>query len=102
MKTEAMTKLIAAEQAVNGLFEALDEELRDCDEYAVEALEYEDLIASKHAARAALTHIRTAIATVRTVSDEIAADLAAEELASLIGQLEGTPDLEPEYDDPNT
>jgi hypothetical protein len=75
MKQNAMDKLLTAEQAVNGLFDALDNELRDCDEYAVEALEYEDLIASKHAARAALIHIRTAIATVRMVSDEIAADL---------------------------
>ena len=76
MRTEAMTKLVAAEQAVNGLFETLDNELRDCDEYAVEALECEDLIASKHAARAALVHLSAAIAAVRMVSDEIAADLA--------------------------
>lgn len=102
MKAEAMHKLVAAEQAVNSLFDALDNELRDCDEYAVEALEYEDLIASKHAARAALIHIRTAIATVRMVSDEIAADLAAEELASQIGMLEDAPYREPEFDDPNT
>ena len=79
MKQNAMDKLLTAEQAVNGLFEVLDNELRDCDEYAVEALEFEDLIASKHAARAALTHIRTAIATVRMVSDELVTDLAAEE-----------------------
>lgn len=79
MKQNAMTKLFAAEQAVNGLLVALDDELLDCGEYdAVEALEYEDLIASEHAARAALFHIRTAIATVRLVSDEIAADLAYE------------------------
>lgn len=73
MKQNAMHKLVAAEQAVDILFDALDNELRDCDEYAVENLEYEDLITSKHAARAALIHIRTAIATVRMVSDEIAA-----------------------------
>ena len=102
MKQNAMHKLVAAEQAVNSLFDALDNELRDCDEYAVEALECEDLIASKHAARAALIHIRTAIATVRMVSDEIAADLAAEELASQIGMLESAPDREPWFDDPNT
>ena len=76
MKTEAMTKLLTAEQAVNSLFDALDYELQDCDEYAVEALEHEDLIASKHAARAALVHLSAAIAAVRMVSDEIAADLA--------------------------
>jgi hypothetical protein len=102
MKAEVMHKLVAAEQAVTRLFDALDNELRDCDEYAVEALECEDLIASKHAARAALIHIRTAIATVRMVSDEIAADLAAEELASQIGMLEDAPYREPEFDDPNT
>ena len=49
MKHDAMTKLLTAEQAVNRLSEILDTELRDCDEYAVEALECEDLIASKHA-----------------------------------------------------
>jgi hypothetical protein len=76
MKQNAMHKLVAAEQAVDSLFDALDDELRDCDEYAVENLECEGLIASKRAARAALTHIRTAIATVRKVDDEIAADLA--------------------------
>ena len=102
MKAEAMTKLLTAEQAVNSLFDALDYELQDCDEYAVEALEHEDLIASKHAARAALTHIRTAIATVRMVSDELVTDLAAEELDSLIGQLEEAPYREPDHDDPNT
>lgn len=78
MKQNAMNKLIAAEQAVNNLFDALDYELQDCDEYALENLEHEDLIASKHAARVALLHIRTAIATVRMVSDEIAADLDAD------------------------
>ena len=102
MKTEAMTKLLTAEQAVNSLFDALDYELQDCDEYAVEALEHEDLIASKHAARAALVHLSAAIAAVRMVSEEIAADLAAEELDSLIGQLEEAPYQEPEFDDPNT
>ena len=102
MKAEALNKLVAAEQAVDILFNALDNELRDCDEYAVENLEHEDLIASKHAADAALTQIRTAIAIVRMVSDEIAADLAAEELASLVGMLEDAPAREPEYEDPNT
>ena len=102
MKTEAIKKLVAAEQAVDSLFDALDNELRDCDEYAVEALECEDLIASKHAARAALVHLSAAIAAVRMVSEEIAADLAAEELDSLIGQLEEAPYQEPEFDDPNT
>lgn len=33
---------------------------------------------------------------------KIAADLEAEELASLIGMLEDAPDREPEFDDPNT
>ena len=79
MKQNAMNKLIAAEQAVNNLFDALDNELRDLEhEYALENPEHEDLIASKHAARVALLHIRTAIATVRMVSDEIAADLDAD------------------------
>ena len=79
MKQNAMDKLVAAEQAVNSLFDALDNELRYCNKYAVEDLECEYLIASKHAARDALTHIRTAIATVRMVSDELVTDLAAEE-----------------------
>ena len=38
----------------------------------------------------------------RNPDDQIAADLEAEELASLIGMLEGAPDREPEFDDPNT
>lgn len=76
MKQNTMNKLTAAEQAVESLFYALDNLLQECVEYSVENLDHEDVITSKHAARAALTHIRTAIATVRMVDDDIAAGLA--------------------------
>ena len=73
MKQSAMHKLVAAEQAVNGLLNLIGQSIYDPldhDNYVVE----EARMASVRAARTALHAVRTAIATVRLVDDDVVAD----------------------------
>ena len=102
MKTEAIKGLSHASGRITTLVRCLDTEVEDCDEYSLESGEQEVLLESRNAARRALHHVIQAIEAMKVVDDEIAADLAAEELASLTGQLEEAPYREPDYDDPNT
>lgn len=102
MKKEVVKGLLHASGRITTLVRCLDTEVEDCDEYSLESGEQEVLLESRNAARRALHHVIQAIEAMKVIDDEIAADLAAEELASLIGQLEDAPDREPEFDDPNT
>ena len=98
MKTETVKGLVNSRMRIEELVRCLDHMVEECDD----SLEYGVLLESRNAARRALHHVREAFEAMKVVDDEIAADLAAEELASLLGQLEDAPDREPEFDDPNT
>ena len=102
MKAEAVKGLLHAHVNIENLVRCLDNMVEDCDEYSLECGEQEVLLESRNAARRALHHVIQAFEAMKVVDDEIAADLAAEELASLLGQLEDAPDREPEFNDPNT
>ena len=87
MKTEAMTKLVAAEQAVNGLLNLIGQAIYDPHDHSNDAAEGAR-IASVSATRAALQSIRTAIATVRLINDDVVADAAyIEELEAALADM---------------
>lgn len=102
MKAESVKGLSQARVNIGKLVRCLDNMVEDCDEYSLECGEQEVLLGSRNAARRALHHVTQAFEAMKNVDDEIAADLAAEELASLVGMLEDAPAREPEYEDPNT
>ena len=102
MKIETVKGLLRARVILGNLVLGLDNMVEDCDEYSLECGEQEVLLESRNAARRALHHVVKAFEAMKSVDDEIAADLAAEKLASQIGQLEEAPYREPDYDDPNT
>lgn len=87
MKQNVMNKLLAAEQAVNGLLNLIGQDIydpHDCDNYVVE----EARMASVRAARTALHAVHTAIATVRLVDDDVVADAAyIEELEAALADM---------------
>ena len=73
MKRDAMDRLVAAEQAVNGLLNLIGQAIYDPHDHSNDASS-EARIASVRATRTALQAIRTAIATVRLVNDDVVAD----------------------------